>query len=118
MLYSLICITYLTPPFFLLHAILETALTHLRVAAMFLTNRAEMSNHYRGHSIKASYQISVHLAKRFQRRIFFRNQPIRKKELPVAAMSINGLGRNKQSLWRTVHTYFLPSFGALGQAVS
>jgi hypothetical protein len=26
-----------------------------------------------------SYQISVHLGKRFQRRRFFRNQPIRKK---------------------------------------
>jgi hypothetical protein len=30
----------------------------------------EMSNPYRGPSIDASYQISVHLAKRFQRRIF------------------------------------------------
>ena len=30
-------------------------------------------------SICASYQISVHLATRFQRRIFFRNQPIRNK---------------------------------------
>ena len=27
----------------------------------------------------ASYQLSVHLAKRFQRRIFFSNQPIRNK---------------------------------------
>jgi hypothetical protein len=27
----------------------------------------------------ASYQVSVHLAKRFQRRRFFRNQPIRNK---------------------------------------
>ena len=38
-----------------------------------------MSNLYRGSSIDASYQISVHLGKRFQRRIFFRNQPIRNK---------------------------------------
>ena len=30
-------------------------------------------------SIDASYQVSVHLAKRFQRRRFFRNQPIRNK---------------------------------------
>ena len=37
-----------------------------------------MSNFYRGPSKDASYQISVHLAKRFQRR-FFRNQPIRNK---------------------------------------
>jgi hypothetical protein len=33
-----------------------------------LTDRDEMSNLYRGHSIDASYQVSVHLAKRFQRR--------------------------------------------------
>ena len=42
-----------------------------------------MSNLYRGPSIDASYQISVHLGKRF-RRGFFRNQPI----------------RNKNGLWR------------------
>jgi hypothetical protein len=38
-----------------------------------------MSILYRGPSIDASYQGSVHLDKRFQRRIFFRNRPIRKK---------------------------------------
>ena len=38
-----------------------------------------MSNYYRGPPIDASYQVSVHLAKRFQRRRFFRNQPIRNK---------------------------------------
>jgi hypothetical protein len=35
-----------------------------------------MSNIYKGSSIDASYQVSVHLAKRFQRR-FFRNRPTR-----------------------------------------
>ena len=35
-----------------------------------LTDRDEMSNLYRGHSIDASYQVSVNLAKRFQRRRF------------------------------------------------
>ena len=40
------------------------------MAAMFLTNRDEMSNLYRGRSIDYSYQVSVHLAKRFQTRIF------------------------------------------------
>jgi hypothetical protein len=35
-----------------------------------LTDRDEMSNLYRGPSIDTSYQVSVHLAKRFQRRIF------------------------------------------------
>ena len=36
---------------------------------MFATNWAEMNNLYRGHSIYryASYQVSIHLAKRFQR---------------------------------------------------
>ena len=44
-----------------------------------------MSNLYRGLSKDASYQVSVRLAKRLQRRRFFRNQPI----------------RNKNCLWRT-----------------
>ena len=44
-----------------------------------LTNRDEMSNLYRGPAINASYQVSVHLALRFQRRRFCRNQPIRNK---------------------------------------
>jgi hypothetical protein len=38
-----------------------------------------MSNLYRGPSKDASYQVSIHLAKRFQSRRFFRNQPIRNK---------------------------------------
>jgi hypothetical protein len=42
-------------------------------------DRDKMSNLYREPSIDVSYQVSVHLAKRFQRRRFFRNQPIRNK---------------------------------------
>ena len=44
-----------------------------------LTDRDELSNLYRGSSIHASYQVSVHLAKQLQRRRFFSNQPIRNK---------------------------------------
>jgi hypothetical protein len=44
-----------------------------------LMDQDEMSNLYRGPPIDSSYQVSVHLAKRFQRRRFFRNQPIRSK---------------------------------------
>ena len=44
-----------------------------------LTDRTKMNTVYRGPFIYASYQISVHLAKRFQRRLFIRNQPIRNK---------------------------------------
>ena len=47
-------------------------------------NWDERSNRYRGPSKDAPYQVSIHLAKRFQRRRFFRNQPI----------------RNKNGLWR------------------
>jgi hypothetical protein len=38
-----------------------------------------MSNLYRGPSNDASNQVSIHMAKRFQRRRFFKNQPIRNK---------------------------------------
>ena len=38
-----------------------------------------MSILFRGPSIDATYQVSVHLAMRCQRRRFFRNQPIRNK---------------------------------------
>ena len=44
-----------------------------------LTDRAEMSSLYKGLSIDASYQVSVHLAKRFQRRRYFGNWPTRNK---------------------------------------
>jgi hypothetical protein len=44
-----------------------------------LMDRDEMSNLNRGPSIYASYQVSVHLAKQFQRRRFFSNWPIRNK---------------------------------------
>jgi hypothetical protein len=39
----------------------------------------ELSSLYREPPIDVSYQISVHLAKQFQRRRFFRNHPIRNK---------------------------------------
>jgi hypothetical protein len=47
-----------------------------------LTNRDKMSNLYREPSIDASYQVSVHLAKRLQRRRFFKSAN-QKQELPV-----------------------------------
>jgi hypothetical protein len=59
-----------------------------------LMDQDEMSNLYRGPSIDASYQV------------------------PVAVMFVNGSGRNEQSLQRTFHRCFLPSFGSFGLAVS
>ena len=40
-----------------------------------------------------------------------------KQESPVAAMHVNGSGRNEQSLQRTFHRCFLPSFGSFRQAI-
>ena len=54
-----------------------------------LTDRDEMSNSHRGHSIDASSQVLVNLAKRFRGGHFLKkiNQ---KQELPVVAMFGNG----------------------------
>ena len=63
-----------------------------------LTVQGEMSNIYRGPSIDASFQVSVRLGKRFQRRRFFKKSINQKEELPVAAMFVNESGRNEHSL--------------------
>jgi hypothetical protein len=55
-----------------------------------LTDRDEMSNLYRGLSIAVTYQVLVHLAKRFQRRRFFYESTNQQHELPVLAMFVNG----------------------------
>ena len=44
-----------------------------------LMNRDKMSNFYRRPSKDDPYQVSIHLAKRFQRRRFLRNQSMRNK---------------------------------------
>jgi hypothetical protein len=59
-----------------------------------LMDQNEMNNLYRGPSIDASYQVSYHLAKRFQRKSCFRNQPIRNKNClwrPCLLMDQNGM---------------------------
>ena len=47
-----------------------------------ITNQDDMRNFYRGPSIDGSYQVSVHLAKRFQRRRIKKKLPIRNKNCP------------------------------------
>jgi hypothetical protein len=44
--------------------------------ACLLTDRGEIGNLYRRPAINASYQVSLPLSNNFQRRRFFRNQPI------------------------------------------
>jgi hypothetical protein len=52
---------------------------------------------FRGPSIDASYQVLVHLAKRFQRGRFFKIGQSEAR-MPVVAMFVNGSGQNEQSL--------------------
>ena len=48
----------------------------------------------------------------------FQKSTNQKQELPVAAIFVIGLGRNEQSLQKTSHRCFLPSFGSFIQEVS
>ena len=48
----------------------------------------------------------------------FQKSANQKQELPVAAMFVNGLGRNVQFSQRTFHRCFLPSFHSFGETVS
>ena len=51
---------------------------------------------YKEPSIGTSYQVLVHLTRRFQRRrFFFRKSKSQKQELPVVAIFVNYLGRNE-----------------------
>jgi hypothetical protein len=67
-----------------------------------LMDRDEMNNLYRGPFIDASYQDSVHLAKRFQRRRFFRNQPI-KKSSSLKLLCQNELIFGGKHLWKVLY---------------
>ena len=53
----------------------------------------EMSIIYRGPSIDVSYQVLVHLAKRFRGEEFLKSAN-QKQESPVVAMFVNRSGRN------------------------
>ena len=83
-----------------------------------LTDRDEMSILYRGLVIDASYQVSVHLAERFQRRIFFLEIDQSETRIAYVGHVFNESGQNEQSLERTYHVCFLPSISSFGQAVS
>ena len=81
-----------------------------------LTDHNEINNLYRGPSIDASYQVSVHLAKQCQRRRFLRNQSIRNKNCPRRPCLL--MHRDEMSIHdnEIFHRCFLPSFGFISQA--
>ena len=59
------------------------------MAAMFLTDRDEMSNLYRKPAIDASYQIRFIWPRGFRGEDFFKSAN-QKHELPMVAMFVNG----------------------------
>ena len=80
-------------------------------------DRDKMSNLYRGSSIYASYQVSVHLTKWFQRRRFTK---ISQSETRIACGGYvySRIGTKCANLQRIFHRCFLLSFGSFGIAVS
>ena len=66
------------------------------MAAMFVNDREEMSNLYRGPSIDPSFQNSIYLAQQFSEENIFLKWANQKQELPVAVMFVNESGRNEQ----------------------
>ena len=90
------------------------------MAAILVVRCYEISNLYRGPSINDSYQFSVRLAKRFQRRVLEINQLVtRIAHAWRSCVFVNGSGRNERWLQRTsFHRCFLPSVGSFGPAVS
>ena len=84
----------------------------LPVVAMFFNGSGRNEQLYREPAINASYHVSAHLAKRFQRRRFFLLDQSETK-LSMAAMFVNGSGQNEQSLERIFHRCFLPSFSSV-----
>jgi hypothetical protein len=75
-----------------------------------LTDMDEMSNLYRGPTMDASYQVSVHLAKRFPRRRFKKKLTNHKQELTVVAMFVNGSRRNEQDASYQVSVHLASGF--------
>jgi hypothetical protein len=65
--------------------------------AMFVNGSERYEHHHRGPLIYTFYQVSVHLAKWFQRSRFIFTLTNQKQELPVAVMCVNGSGRHEQS---------------------
>ena len=64
-----------------------------------MLDRDEMNNFYRGPVIAASYQVSVPLAKCFQRRVFFRNLPARNKNCLWWSCLLTDLTEQFSILW-------------------
>ena len=61
--------------------------------------------------------ILAHHKQELSEKIFYKSTN-QKQELHISAMFVNGSGRNEQFSQRTLHRWFLPSFGSFGKVVS
>jgi hypothetical protein len=61
-------------------------------------NRDKMSKLYKGPSIDASYQVSVHLAEGVSEEKIFLALANQKQGLTLAAIFVGGMGRNEETL--------------------
>ena len=82
-----------------------------------LTDRDEMNILYRGPPQMLPTKFRFIWQSGFRGEDFYKSTN-QKQELPVAAMFVNGSGRNEHSLQRTFHRCFLPSFSSFGRGVS
>jgi hypothetical protein len=71
-----------------------------------LTDQDEISNFYRGPSIDASHQVSVHLAKQFQRRRFLKIDQL-KKAFPKNWIDILKTESSVKSIVNIKKDYFI-----------
>ena len=83
-----------------------------------LMDRDEISNLYRGPSIDAPHQVSLHLATRFQRRRFLEIDQSEKKNCLRRPCLSTDWDKMSNLYKRTFHRCFPPSFGSFGHAVS
>jgi hypothetical protein len=82
---------------------------------MFVNGSKQMSSRYRGPPIDVSYQVSVHLAKQFQKRKFLE---IDQSEIRITCgvwWPCLLMDRDQMS---NLYRYFLPRFGSFAKVVS
>ena len=88
------------------------------VAAMFVSesgrNQQSLQRTFQGCSLPSVDTFGQQVSEEK----IFKKSTYQKQEWPVAAMFVNGSGRNEQSLYRTCHRCFLQGFGSFSQAVS
>ena len=90
----------------------------LSVMAMFV-NGSELNKHSLQRTFQGCFLPSFDsFVQVVSEEKIFQKSTNQKQELPVVAMFVTGSGQNEQSLQRTCHRCFLPSFSSFGQVVS